>query len=182
MNLGISHYAGYSLVVRSPRWTEEHEAQGKGCHALFTSMRGGVSAEIFSRVGGEIYVAGLNDAELPLPKLATDAKVEKGKTEVLGLAAQRLLGSEGGGNAGDLEVVREGLCFRPVTARGTPVIGRIADEELGILGTKSGREGGVFIAAGHGPWGISLGLGTGLVVSEMLEGKEESVDVSGLGV
>jgi glycine/D-amino acid oxidase-like deaminating enzyme len=35
------------------------------------------------------------------------------------------------------------------------------------VGTRGTREGGVFIAAGHGPWGISLSLGTGKVMSEI---------------
>ncbi|KAF2487670.1 FAD dependent oxidoreductase [Neohortaea acidophila] len=74
LRLGIQPLAGYSLVVKSPRWTRELES--KGCHAIFTSMQGGISPEIFSRVGEEIYVAGLNDAQLPLPELATDAKVD----------------------------------------------------------------------------------------------------------
>ncbi|KIP12797.1 hypothetical protein PHLGIDRAFT_113391 [Phlebiopsis gigantea 11061_1 CR5-6] len=41
--------------------------------------------------------------------------------------------------------------------------------------------GGVFVATGHGPWGISLALGTGWVVGEMVLGREPSVDVATLG-
>jgi len=37
---------------------------------------------------------------------------------------------------------------------------------------------GVYIAVGHGAWGISQSLGTGLVVSEMIEGTETSANVS----
>jgi len=40
----------------------------------------------------------------------------------------------------------------------------------------------VFLAAGHGPWGISNSLGTGKVMSEMIEGQETSVDIRGLGL
>ena len=43
-------------------------------------------------------------------------------------------------------------------------------------------DGGVFIAAGHGPWGISHSLGTGKVMAEMLEGEELSADVGALGM
>jgi glycine/D-amino acid oxidase-like deaminating enzyme len=41
---------------------------------------------------------------------------------------------------------------------------------------------GVYIAVGHGAWGISHSLGTGLVVSEMIEGKKTSADVSVLAM
>lgn len=77
----------------------------------------------------------------------------------------------------DLEILREGLCFRPVAAKGTPIVGRVAD---GVLGVKT--TGGVWIAAGHGPWGISLSLGTGKVMSEMVEGRPTSADVRQLGL
>lgn len=72
----------------------------------------------------------------------------------------------------ELEVVRTGLCFRPVTPRGTPVVAWLAD----------GRLGGVYVATGHGPWGIALSLGTGMVVVEMMGGRPTSADISGLGL
>lgn len=48
-------------------------------------------------------------------------------------------------------------------------------------GLKVGN-GGVWIASGHGPWGISLSLGTGLVVSELVEGRKTSADILHLGL
>jgi len=81
----------------------------------------------------------------------------------------------------DIKVTREGLCFRPVTQRGVPFVCRLGDEHLGPgVSTRPGPDGGVYIAAGHGPWGISLGLGTGMVMAEMMQGRPLSADVSGL--
>jgi glycine/D-amino acid oxidase-like deaminating enzyme len=126
-------------------------------------MRSGFSPEIFSRVGGEIYIAGLNDPKLPLPETARDAKIDSRSIDDLKKIAQKLLGQDGT-DVTDLEVVREGLCFRPVTSRGVPILSRVRDEDLGgSLETKPGEDGGVYIAAGHGPWGISHSLGTGKV-------------------
>lgn len=102
--------------------------------------------------------------------------IDKHAIEELKRTGQRLCGLQEGEQ--DLEVLREGLCFRPVTARGTPVLGRL---EMGELGFEEG-EGGVFLAAGHGPWGISLSLGTGLVMSEIMRGKETSADIGRLGL
>jgi len=49
----------------------------------------------------------------------------------------------------DLQVVRQGLCFRPVTARGPPIVCRVPDTKLGDgFATRGGGEGGLFIAAG----------------------------------
>lgn len=174
----VSALAGHSLVVRSPRWTQEMEQ--KGCHAIFTSMSNGLSPEAFSRTGGEIWLGGVNDPDAALPERATDAAVDPASIDKLMDVARQLLGREG--EADDLEVVREGVCFRPVTRSGQPILARIPDEELGGIGTRQAPDGGVFIAAGHGPWGISLSLGTGRCVAEMMEGGVESADVGQLGM
>ncbi|KAL7620950.1 hypothetical protein AAE478_008261 [Parahypoxylon ruwenzoriense] len=178
--LPVSSLAGHSLVVRSPRWTPEEE-QGVGCHAVFMTAQPGYSPEIFSRLGGQIYIAGLNSAAEPLPELATEAKDRIGRAAVEKLCetARQVLGPDAGPD--DLEVVREALCFRPVTDKGTPILSRVPDEWLGAsVGTRPTPEGGVYVATGHGPWGISMSLGTGKVMAEMLQGRELSADVSGL--
>ena len=68
-----------------------------------------------------------------------------------------------------------------MTNRGTPIITKVPDSALG-KGANSPEAGGVFIAAGHGPWGISLSLATGKVVSEMIRGEKTSANVSRLGL
>ena len=176
--LPISSLAGHSLVVRSPRWLKEHDEQG--CHAVFTTDEEGYSPEIFSRIGGEIYVAGLNDASLALPRLPTHSRIDDRSIEILKKTAQRLLG--GKEDVDDLQVLKTGLCFRPVTQQGTPLLGRISDESLGSIKTRGGGDGGVWLAAGHGPWGISLSLGSGKVMAEMIQGRPTSVSVKELGL
>lgn len=197
----ISSLAGHSLVVRSPRWAAGAE-EVVGCHAVFATGGGegeedeeGFSPEMFSRAGGEIWIGGLNSAAIPLPPGPAEARVEAGAIAAVRREAGRLLGAPGSrGEEGcvvddyndygdDLEVVREGLCFRPVTPRGTPIVARIEDGRLGGgMKTRAGAEGGVFLAAGHGPWGISLSLGTGMVLAEMAQGRRLSADVSSLAM
>lgn len=196
----VSPLAGYSLVVRSPRYTLVHEREN-GCHshAVFTTHPAscGFSPELFSREGGEIYIAGLNSNQIPLPPVAeeTSKLVDRGEMERLKAVAVRLMGGLADGceestddiaNTNDLEVLREGLCFRPVTSHGVPIVSKVDTSSLGTkgrTGSSDGREnGGVFVATGHGPWGISLSLGTGKVVAEMIRGVKTSADVSGLGI
>ncbi|KAK0668610.1 FAD dependent oxidoreductase-domain-containing protein [Cercophora samala] len=102
---------------------------------------------------------------------------EKGKARPLeeqrGLLREAVGDIIGGGDAG-LEVVREGLCFRPVTEWGAPIVSRITQEDIGI----NAGYGGVWVAAGHGPWGIAMSLGTGVVMAEMVEGVKTSVNLS----
>lgn len=173
--LPISSLAGHSLVVKSPRWSKEHETNE--CHAVFTTDKVGYSPKIFSRMGEEIYIAGLISSSLALPALATETNIDEASIRKLMTTAQRLLGVD----EKEVEIVRKGPCFRPVTKRGTPILAGIEDEKLGGVVTRGGDAGGVFLAAGHGPWDITLSLGTGKVMSEMIEGREASVDVSGLG-
>ncbi|KAL2149961.1 hypothetical protein VTH82DRAFT_7637 [Thermothelomyces myriococcoides] len=183
LRVPIQSLAGHSLVLKSPRWHAGLES--KGCHAVFTTHRQGFCPEIFSRLGGHIYISGLNSSTLPLPDAAAGkaapyradlAQLRQAAREILGTGAED-------DNDDDLEVVREGLCFRPVTPWGAPIISRIRDEHLGAgVATRPGVEGGVYIAAGHGPWGITMSLGTGIVLAEMVQGRELSVDVSGLAL
>lgn len=167
---------------------------GEGCHAVFTTAPDvpGYAPELFSRPNGHIFVGGLNSATEPLPPLPTDARarIRRGAVEQLRGTARLLLVGRPPDTSDDddddnLEVIREGLCFRPATARGTPILDRVPDAWLGggsKVRTRPGAEGGVYVAAGHGPWGISLGLGTGMVMAEMMQGRGASADVSGLGL
>jgi glycine/D-amino acid oxidase-like deaminating enzyme len=204
LSIPITPLAGYSLVVRSPRHTlqDERVTYASRSHAVFTTHPDscGFCPEIFSRQGGEIYIAGLNDMHIPLPAQAEDSckLMDQNEMERLKKAAVHLMGAlaegnvelpDGIANKNDLEILREGLCFRPVSAHGVPFVTRVDDHLLGGLKTgsrnrcKDGRtRGGVFVASGHGPWGISLSLGTGKVIAQMVEGVEPDVDVSGLAI
>lgn len=175
--LPLSSLAGHSLVIRSPSWRDDKEANS---HAVFaTEEESGYCPEIFSRAFGEIYVAGLNSSTIPLPALPGETRVDEDAIETLEKTAQRILVTE---KASDLEIVRKGLCFRPVTARGTPILGRISDEDLGGIKTKGDGQGGVWLASGHGPWGISMSLGTGKVMAEMMQGQPTSASVDRLAL
>jgi glycine/D-amino acid oxidase-like deaminating enzyme len=171
VDIPIQGLGGHSLVVKAP-------SEVTTCHSVYTSMDAH-SPEMYSRPDGVIYVAGVNHPGLPLPKPTLKAATVSQSLEKLKDIARRLIATP---NGEDLEVVREGLCFRPITKRGTPYISRLTDEKLEENVTMTeGAKGGVFVAAGHGPWGISLSLGTGKVVAEMMSGKPLSVDISILG-
>ncbi|TPX14482.1 uncharacterized protein E0L32_005446 [Thyridium curvatum] len=179
ITLPIASLAGHSLVIKSPRWVEAMEE--KGLHSVYTTSSAGHSPEILAWKGGRLFLGGVNSAEIPLPALATQSKVLGPSVEELKQIAAELLASETGHT--DYEIVRQSLCFRPVTPWGLPIIAGIPDEHLGIaMGTRPGEEGGVFVAAGHGPWGISMSLGTGKVLAELVQGREPSADISHLGL
>lgn len=67
-----------------------------------------------------------------------------------------------------------------MTSSGRPIISRVSDERLGGVKTRQGADGGVFIAAGHGAWGISHAPGTGFVLAELIEGRTPSAKIDAL--
>lgn len=187
MTPNIRPLAGYSTVVRSPRYnrsilqrTEAGDAVDMS-HAIFypPGLNWAYSPEAMARMTRdgvpEIYVAGLNNETLALPELAGQTKdlIDRSKLEDLKKTAITLLGKRLGDfeQQDDLQLVREGLCFRPVSESGVPIISRT--ENINIKGG-----GCLYVASGHGPWGITLSLGTGLVVSELLQGKPINVPAS----
>jgi glycine/D-amino acid oxidase-like deaminating enzyme len=109
-----------------------------------------------------------------LPNLATEAVIEEEAIAELKRTAQRMCGVSGK----EIEVLRKGLCFRPVTPSGEPILCKVEEKKLGRVQSRDG----VFVAAGHGPWGISLSLGTGLVMSEMIRGVKTSCKIGKLGM
>ena len=187
LKIPISPLAGHSINVRSPRHALANEERYGRCHAIFAapSKDWSFAPEAISRMGGEIFVGGLNSETIPLPRLATDTKVDPKAIEELKKVTVKLVGlavsDKEETEKDDLQVTREALCFRPVTRSGTPILARIEDERLGNS-IKMAKGGGVYVAAGHGPWGISLSLGTGKIMAEMVQGIKTRVGVDGLGV
>ncbi|KAK9371184.1 FAD dependent oxidoreductase [Lipomyces kononenkoae] len=189
----ISPLAGYSMTFASPL-SQSHTEQGsakKTRDAFFIRSSGSDAwlPELFSRSNGEIYIAGLNEQgfDPALGTMATSSHFEWHGTadeielassdedshtnnfNVLQSVAKELLGP-------DISVIRKSVCLRPVTPGGEPIIGQVPPRY--VNGTN-----GVYICAGHGPWGITLSLGSGKVMAELVtDGKVRSADISQLAV
>lgn len=184
MKIGVKPLAGYSVVVRSPRYPRhiKHLDQTGHpvdmAHSIFCppGPQWTYSPEAMARMTRsgkpEIYVAGLNSETMKLPELAGQSKalMESDKVKDIRRTAVALAGEDVGDslNKDDLEIVRESLCFRPVSESGVPIVSRVDGIEA------AQQDGGVYVASGHGPWGITLSLGTGLVVAQLLAGMRPS--------
>jgi glycine/D-amino acid oxidase-like deaminating enzyme len=195
----IEPLAGHSIVVKSPRYTtpfiDPYKRNIGGsdnwlCYSIYAgpTRHWDFATEAYARLArngeSEIWLGGVNDSKLPLPEVATDVKelIDPKSVAIVRRTIVQLTGLSKEGrelHQDDLETVRESLCFRPVSQTGNPIVTKIEESDLG--GLKVGN-GGVWIGSGHGPWGISLSLGTGLVLSELIEGKQTSADISHLGL
>ncbi|KAL5869469.1 hypothetical protein ACKVWC_010216 [Pyricularia oryzae] len=154
----------HSIVVRGTRPTTEH--------CLFTDMkyvpknsaekhvRAG-APEVYARGDGTVYVCGGSD-DVALPKTADEVTYDKAQTAKL-VEQIRVISPEILGESATIE--KEQACYLPGGSFNGPLI-------------DGSSEHGLYIAAGHTCWGITLGPGTGLVMAEMIfEGKALSADV-----
>lgn len=76
------------------------------CHAVFATDTMGFSPEWFARIGGELYLAGLNSTSIPLPEVATDVRANERAIDQLKQCAKAMMLNVPGK---DFEVLREGL-------------------------------------------------------------------------
>ncbi|ORX66315.1 FAD dependent oxidoreductase [Linderina pennispora] len=136
--------------------------------AVFAEINGTVyngedAIEIYSRMDGSVFVCGeaLDDPEMP-PHNPFEPVWSKRATNRLKQIVNDVSPSL------SFDVINYGLaCHLPVHAKGIPVISPVPDAK------------GLFIAAGHGCWGILNGPATGLAMSELLvDGKCTTLDLT----
>jgi glycine/D-amino acid oxidase-like deaminating enzyme len=126
--------------------------------------------ELYSRPSS-VYICGPTDSQHALPDYAKDVVSLDRQTAALETFAKGISKSLAEG-----KIVARQACYLPFHDRGFPAIGWYSTPRQG--------RAGVFVAAGHGVWGISLGPGTGKVVAEMVvegnSGKGDGWDVTRL--
>jgi glycine/D-amino acid oxidase-like deaminating enzyme len=107
----------------------------------------GAAGSLFSLVaaGDAVSLGSTFLAEEPDPRAWAAALVEAGAAFVPALRGA--------------EVVRARTCARPQSLDGRPLVGPAGDVD------------GLWVAAGHGPWGISAGPATGRVVADAILGR-----------
>ncbi|KAH8927452.1 FAD dependent oxidoreductase [Atractiella rhizophila] len=168
LTLPIIPLPGHSLILRPLSSTPLPAS------AIYASVKGAQAGEYppcpetFNRPDGTVYLAGANGG-VPVPASVSDSHLlhDRKRFDEL-LRSAKLISSHLDVDAGRCEVIKEQLCFRPLTPDGHSILGEIVKD--------------VLVCTGAGPWGITLGPGMGKVVAEMILGKERSADIEGLGV
>ena len=146
---------GYSVTLAAPDMP---------AHALFLDYRTAdgraLEPEIFPRPDGEVYVCGMADPA-PLPDAPEGVEVNESSCDTLARAAGRVSVA-----LASARITRRQACYRPVTDDGIPLIGPVPGAR------------GVFVATGHGPWGILNAPATGLAMAELVaDGAAKLVDL-----
>jgi glycine/D-amino acid oxidase-like deaminating enzyme len=146
---------GYSVTLAAP---------DVPAHALFVDYRTAdgraLEPEIFPRPDGEVYVCGMADPA-PLPDSPEGVEVNESSCDTLARAAGRVSVA-----LAAARITRRQACYRPVTDDGIPLIGPVPGAP------------GMFVATGHGPWGILNAPATGLAMAELVaDGAAKLVDL-----
>jgi glycine/D-amino acid oxidase-like deaminating enzyme len=163
------------LTVRSPRWRPSDDSAG--CHQLFLDKVLSRPLDISSHLNGTLYIGSYGAEPEELPALATEVKPQQGAIDHIKQLCRRMLDLP---EEEDLEIVQPGRCYRPVVKQGRPII---AEVPLALLcdPSESSLPYRVFLNVGHGSYGITLGLGSGKVMSQLIMGVKPSANISGLG-
>ncbi|KAI0098721.1 hypothetical protein GGR51DRAFT_537676 [Nemania sp. FL0031] len=94
--------------------------------------------------------------------------------------------SDGGyhDNHGSMQLIGKGRSYRPTTKSGLPIIDKVSP--LDLRGYESNSDAsltrelpsGVFICWGHWGYGLTLGMGSGRLMSQLMRGEKLDIDIS----
>ena len=160
---------GHYMVVKTPKWDGSLDTEV--CHQIYLQGVFGHQVDVSSRPDGTLYVGGSLLAEDPTSETMTD--VQSRWKDMRKLVA-RMVGCP----LREVEILKTGTAYRPCLESGRPIISQIPLEQLlGVIHEspiekREVERGGVYLNVGHGRDGITLGPGSGKVMSELIRGGE----------
>jgi glycine/D-amino acid oxidase-like deaminating enzyme len=148
----------------------------------------GHQLEFVGRDDGNIWITGLDNTKACLENVKGSLEPDyDAELRYLTYAKRFLVKSE----SAELRVIAKGRTYRPTIGRTLPIVVRVEPRRLcsttapNDKGTGFGvyaGQGGVFISSGHGKYSITLGLGSGRLMSQIIIGEPTDIDVSSLGL
>ena len=194
--------AGNHFRVRTPNWESKYLNDGKGSEQVFlqNDIPGGQGLDITSFSGGDLYVGGWGAIPEELPEFAESVKAQPTEIQNMVTLAKQYLQVD---QEKELEIFDVGRCYRPLAMPNHPIITKVdwnllaisKSEARGVFFQNSPEfrserlsrccsltVGGLFLNTAHFSDGVTLSLGSGKVMSELLLGVKPSIDLSGLGL
>lgn len=157
-SIPISTSRAHSIVIEPPT-----QLPAQAIFFSYSSSSHTMEPELYSRPSS-VYICGPTDSTHALPDYARDVEILEKATGTL----ERFASSISTRLAEN--IVTRQACYLPFHERGYPAIGWLSKR--------------VYLAAGHGVWGISLAPGTGKIVAEMVlsgsNGRIGGIDMSKL--
>jgi glycine/D-amino acid oxidase-like deaminating enzyme len=198
LSMNAANSASNHFRVRIPGWKPSDDARGSEQVFLGNILPDGQELDITSFRGGSLYIGGYGATPETLPASADSVKAQPTHIEAMLELCRLFLKLKPGE---ELEVYDVGRAYRPLAAPNHPIIAKVDWHLLG-LGDKevnnpcerftmnndegkcefSPQVGGLYLNTAHNSDGLTLALGSGKVMSEMLLGKNPSINISGLGL
>ncbi|KAI1378989.1 nucleotide-binding domain-containing protein [Hypoxylon crocopeplum] len=136
--------------------------------------------EFSGRNDGTIWVCGRTNSTAILPPLGEEALPDDQLVaDLLGYSRQFIRGfDDTGDHDGTLPIMAKGRSFRPMRQSGLPLISAIPPKQISPSVVSSTEKSGVFLCYGHGSYGISLGMGSGKLMAQLIMGHDPDIDIS----
>lgn len=172
--------AGDWILCKSPCPT----TQASTAFVSFANIIG-EKLEFAGRDDGTIWVCGRRNLTAPLPSPGTLDEPDEKLVEELSGRARDWLNWQCNctkTHHDSFQLVSKGRAFRPATKSGLPIISEVASSELSSSATTDGQDAksssGVFVCWGHGSYGLTLSMGSGRLVSQLMHGEKPDIDLS----
>lgn len=191
--------AGNHFRIRTPGWHPDDDKKGSEQVFLNNIIQTGKGLDITSFPGGTLYIGGYGAVPKELPDSADAVEAQPREINAMVNLVKQYTKVP---SDQELEILEPGRCYRPLAIPNHPIITKVDWSLLGIHsstmittqlkhpGSPSERPalscpstiGGIFVNTGHHSDGMTLSLGSGRVMSELLFGLPPSVNISGLGI
>ncbi|KAL3479804.1 FAD dependent oxidoreductase [Aspergillus californicus] len=196
LRMNSTRSAGNHLLVQNPRWQPSDD--DKGVYQVFFNnvLPGAMRLDITSFLGGSLYIGGWGAVPEELPRGADDVKAQPEQIEEIIRVARQFLSLH---SEEPLEILSAGRCYRPLAEPNRPIITRVKWSLLGGGDIQQQQQqqagccpprrlplspviGGLYINTGHNSDGVTLGPGSGKLMSELILGRETSVPSADFGL
>ncbi|KAH8817162.1 FAD dependent oxidoreductase [Xylogone sp. PMI_703] len=135
--------------------------------------------EYAGRNDGTIWVCGRRNYVAELPPANQEGEPDDDIISDMMNYSQRFIRAGGSNEKGlKLSVVSKGRAFRPFTASGLPIISEIPSKHLFPSVETHHGASRVFICYGHGSYGVTLGMGSGRLMAQLVRGEKPDIDMS----
>ena len=180
IDLEASTNAGDWVVCKNPCLTTQNTV----AYVSFDDIVG-EKLEFAARNDGTIWVCGRRNYTASLPPPGQTAEPDEKMIEELLGRARTWLNSKcrcTEKHFHELQLVSKGRAFRQATKSGLPVISEVPPSDLTGGLTHAAQSpttsSGVFVCWGHGSYGLTLGMGTGKLMGQLICGEKPDLDIS----
>ncbi|KAF2115820.1 hypothetical protein BDV96DRAFT_599379 [Lophiotrema nucula] len=182
--------AGNHIRIKIPGW--KSNSKETSVQVYYTNVTpDGSRFDVTSFTNGDLYIGGWGAIPEEIPRLATFVHAQPSEVKAMLPWVKRYVAVD---SDKELEYFDVGRCYRPtIIGPKRPIITKLDWELLSKDSTScpspsSSNEGdsliagGLIINTGHSSDGITLGLGSGKIASELVLGQTPSIDISSLGL